>query len=111
MRSLVDYFPASAVCACANLFNPGPARQAKRPNSLRLVHILHFSNVVGTGDWSADILVRFDNVGKPQADKNVCTPEQYGMRPNAGLAAQPGLSMPHRSSYKIAVLKFPTSCP
>ena len=111
MRSLVNYFPASAVFACANLFNPGPARQAKRSNSLRLVRILRFSNGVRTGDWSADILVRFDNVGKPQADKNVCTPEQYEMRTNAEMAARPGLSMPHRSSYKMAVLKFPTSCP
>jgi len=25
-------------------------------------------------DWSADILVRFDNVGKPRADKNVRAP-------------------------------------
>ena len=75
------------------------------------MRISHFSNVVGTVDWSADILVRFDNVGKPQADKNVRAPEQYEMRTNAGMAARPGLSMPHRSSYKMAVLKFPTSCP
>ena len=75
------------------------------------MRISHFSNVVGTVDWSADILVRFDNVGKPQADKNVRAPEQYEMRTNAGMAARPGLSMPHRSSYKIVVLKFPTSCP
>ena len=39
-------------------------------------------------DWSADILVRFDNVGKPRADKNVRAPEQYEMRTIARRWAQ-----------------------